>query len=63
EGVLRIAQSLDITVIAEGIETIDEYVALRALGVRYQQGYLFARPGFKCLPGCEVPGERFAAVA
>jgi EAL domain-containing protein (putative c-di-GMP-specific phosphodiesterase class I) len=57
EGVLRIARSLAITVIAEGIETIEEYEALRSLGVRYIQGYLLARPGFKILPVATLPKE------
>jgi EAL domain-containing protein (putative c-di-GMP-specific phosphodiesterase class I) len=32
------------TVIAEGIQTTEESDAVRALGIRYGQGYLFARP-------------------
>jgi EAL domain-containing protein (putative c-di-GMP-specific phosphodiesterase class I) len=63
EGVIRIAQSLDITVIAEGIETLAEYDILRALGVRYIQGYLLAKPGFRCLPAVILPSKSFAAVA
>lgn len=64
EGVLRIAQSLDIIVIAEGIETVGEYDALCKMGVRYIQGYLLARPGFKSLPNVTLPGrDRYAAVA
>ena len=30
---------------------------LRDLGIRYQQGYLFARPKFRALPSFEVPAE------
>ena len=63
EGVVRIAESLGITVIAEGIETIAEYDVLRAIGIRYIQGYLLARPGFKCLPTVTLPDDRRAAVA
>lgn len=63
EGVIRIANSLGIIVIAEGIETIAEYDMLRAMGVRYIQGYLMARPGFQSLPKVSLPGERYAAVA
>lgn len=64
EGVLRIAQSLGIIVIAEGVETVGEYDALRKMGVRYLQGYLLARPGFKSLPVATLPGgDRQAAVA
>jgi EAL domain-containing protein (putative c-di-GMP-specific phosphodiesterase class I) len=44
---------LHISVVAEGIETIQEAVALRALGVHLFQGYLFARPVIEQLP--EVP--------
>ena len=32
------------TVIAEGIQSPEESAAVRALGIRYGQGYLFARP-------------------
>ena len=63
EGVIRIAKSLGIEVIAEGIETIAEYEALGTIGVRYIQGYLLARPGFKHLPTVTLPGARYAAVA
>lgn len=63
DGVMRIAKALDITVIAEGIETLAEYEALRSIGVRYIQGYLLARPGFMTLPEVVWPGERLSAVA
>lgn len=63
EGVLRIASSLDITVIAEGIETIAEYNVLRDMGIRYMQGYLLARPAFKALPVIDLPAQGYAAVA
>ncbi|WP_033920034.1 EAL domain-containing protein [Sphingomonas sp. 37zxx] len=63
DGVVRIAASLNILVIAEGIETEGEYAAIRTLGIRYVQGYLFARPGFRELPQVVMPGQDFAAVA
>ncbi|WP_455153313.1 EAL domain-containing protein [Sphingomonas qomolangmaensis] len=63
EGVVRIAASLDITVIAEGVETPAEYAAIRALGIRYIQGYLLARPGFRELPAVTLPDAVYAAVA
>ena len=56
-GVVRMAESLGIVVIAEGIETVGEHEALRALGVRLQQGYLFARPGFRSLPIAARPAR------
>lgn len=49
-GVVAIAKALGIAVIAEGVETVGEYDALREIGIRYMQGYLLARPGFKILP-------------
>lgn len=55
EGMVRIATSLGVTVIAEGVETAAEYAVLRALGIRYLQGYLLARPGFRTLPEFALP--------
>ncbi|GAB3245269.1 EAL domain-containing protein [Chitinimonas naiadis] len=49
-GVLLVAQRLGITIIAEGIETQAECDMLRSMGVRYFQGYLFARPAVAVLP-------------
>ncbi|WP_281301262.1 MULTISPECIES: EAL domain-containing protein [unclassified Iodidimonas] len=43
-GIVRTALSLDIMVIAEGIETKQEFQALKELGVTLFQGYYFARP-------------------
>ena len=55
EGLIAMFDRLGITVVAEGIETVGEYETLRALGVRYMQGYLLARPGFKLLPIHALP--------
>lgn len=49
-AIIGLCQSMHISVIAEGIETLDEAVALRRLGVRLFQGYLFARPALEKLP-------------
>ncbi len=43
-GVALAAERLDITLIGEGIETAAERDMLRSFGVRFQQGFLFARP-------------------
>lgn len=51
QSIMSACQSLGIQVIAEGVETRDELLALRDLGVRYFQGFFFARPGFQQLPG------------
>jgi EAL domain-containing protein (putative c-di-GMP-specific phosphodiesterase class I) len=49
-AIVGLCNSLHISVIAEGIETLAEAVALRALGVRLFQGFYFARPAIEQLP-------------
>lgn len=61
ESVLRMAEAMGVTVIAEGIETGGESDALRELGVRYQQGFRFARPAVARLPEVNFAAERRAA--
>lgn len=55
ESLVRLAESLDMEVIAEGIETAAEYDTLREIGVRYLQGYLLGRPELARLPLPELP--------
>src|SRR5437867_757168 len=43
--IARFSTSSGITLIAEGVETVEELRCLQSIGVRYAQGYLFARPG------------------
>jgi EAL domain-containing protein (putative c-di-GMP-specific phosphodiesterase class I) len=43
---VRLCVDLGATVVAEGIETDDEFCALRDTGVHYGQGFLFARPAY-----------------
>ncbi|MAF75394.1 MAG: hypothetical protein CMF17_05970, partial [Idiomarinaceae bacterium] len=43
-AVQRAAEELDITLVAEGIETIEEYYYLKYNGVELMQGYLFQKP-------------------
>jgi PAS domain S-box-containing protein len=43
-GMLHFAASIDIQIIAEGVETEAERLGLAELGVKYGQGYLFGRP-------------------
>jgi diguanylate cyclase (GGDEF)-like protein len=54
----HIAETIDAVMIAEGIERLDDVVALRDLGLRYGQGYYMARPahGFPIVPD-DVRGE------
>lgn len=42
--IIELARALKMDVVAEGIETREQYVLLRKLGCRYGQGFLFARP-------------------
>jgi diguanylate cyclase (GGDEF)-like protein/PAS domain S-box-containing protein len=46
-AVIDMAQNLELTVVAEGIETDQQYAFLRRHGCQQGQGYLFSRP----LPG------------
>lgn len=50
KAIMSACHALGIQVIAEGVETRDELMALRDLGVRYFQGFFFAHPGFEHLP-------------
>lgn len=56
-AVVTMTQALGITCIAEGIETEAELRALKALGLRLCQGYLFARPQVASLPS--IPESTF----
>ena len=47
---IQLAGELPCTLIAEGVETLDEARCLAAMGISLQQGYVYARPGFESLP-------------
>ena len=49
-GILVMARALDITIIAEGIETEAELATLRDAGINLFQGFLFAKPALEDLP-------------
>jgi len=42
--IVNIAQSLHMSVVAEGVETFEQYTTLRDLGCDYLQGYYIAQP-------------------
>lgn len=44
ENIVGICRKMDISVVAEGIETEEQLVALRDCGVELVQGFLFSRP-------------------
>ena len=50
ELIIDIANYLNVPVVAEGVETEEQYLALKELGCAYVQGYYFSRP---------VPPEEF----
>jgi len=50
KGILAVCEDMGIGVIAEGIETQAEHSVLRDMGIRYLQGYRFARPSIESLP-------------
>lgn len=60
-GVASIARELDITVLAEGVESEAELTILRAAGIALFQGYYFAKPALMSLPAVRgVQGSRGA---
>ncbi|TDW29736.1 GGDEF domain-containing phosphodiesterase [Cryobacterium psychrophilum] len=44
EGIVRLGDSLNLDVVAEGIETTGQRDLLTEMGCRYGQGYLFSKP-------------------
>ncbi|HSP74595.1 MAG TPA: EAL domain-containing protein [Cryobacterium sp.] len=50
EGILRLADSLNLDVVAEGIETPSQRDLLQGMGCRYGQGYLFSKPAPSASP-------------
>ena len=44
QAVVQLAHSLNIDVVAEGVETVEQANRLKNLGCEYAQGYLFAKP-------------------
>ena len=63
-GVIGMLRALDITIVAEGIETAAEANVLIGAGVRLLQGYHFAKPAFEALPEiANLPDASDAAMA
>ncbi len=52
-GIVGIARSLNLEVVAEGIETAEQYELLQSMGCDTGQGYFFSRP---------LPGEALSAL-
>ncbi len=56
DAVVRMAASLDLAVVAEGIEEPEQKQVLQEIGCGLGQGYFYARP----LPAADVPGFALA---
>lgn len=54
-GIVGMAHQLGIRIVAEGIETAEEMLALHEFGITLMQGYLFARPQIGALPVPQIP--------
>lgn len=57
--IVELARVMGMDVVAEGIETPEQYTLLRQLGCRYGQGFLFSRPVRADLMGAmlQLPGR------
>jgi EAL domain-containing protein (putative c-di-GMP-specific phosphodiesterase class I)/GGDEF domain-containing protein len=53
-AIVSLAKNIDSQVIAEGIETMEEYEMLKKMNVAYGQGFLFARPCEELETACEI---------
>jgi EAL domain-containing protein (putative c-di-GMP-specific phosphodiesterase class I) len=62
-GIAGMCEGMGLRLLAEGVETEGELAALRELGIRYAQGYLFARPGLAVLPRINRPTVHVTKVA
>jgi EAL domain-containing protein (putative c-di-GMP-specific phosphodiesterase class I) len=67
--IIELARVLGMDVVAEGIETCEQFTLLRQLGCRFGQGYLFSRPlpaeamtALLRLPGRVLPDPEAVAV-
>lgn len=59
-AIVQLCRDLGITVIAEGIETLQEFHTLHGCGITLMQGYLLAKPAFEALPDFFLP-EKMAS--
>ena len=57
-AIRQACNDLGIDVIAEGVETLEEFYWFEDEGLTLFQGYLFARPGFESLPAPSFPNVR-----
>ncbi|MCP3442299.1 EAL domain-containing protein [Bradyrhizobium sp. CCGUVB14] len=60
-GLVSMARELNITVLAEGVESEAELTVLRAAGITLFQGYYFAKPSLMSIPAISEPQRAFVA--
>jgi len=61
KAMVGLSKTMGFNIVAEGIETVEEYAAVRACGIRLMQGYLLAKPAFEALPGFSLPAPTMSA--
>ncbi|MDR6502023.1 EAL domain-containing protein (putative c-di-GMP-specific phosphodiesterase class I) [Burkholderia ambifaria] len=44
EGIVYLANKLGLAVVAEGVEEVEQREALKEIGIKFAQGFLFQRP-------------------
>jgi EAL domain-containing protein (putative c-di-GMP-specific phosphodiesterase class I) len=62
-SLVNLAADMGIRVVAEGVETMPELKTLRDCGLRFVQGYLFARPELERLPRANADVLQLALAA
>ncbi|MGB9097909.1 diguanylate phosphodiesterase [Erwinia sp.] len=55
QAIIKCCESLNITVIAEGVEKPEEWMWLESAGISLYQGFLFARPKLEAIPAIAWP--------
>lgn len=50
QGILLMCEQLNVQLLGEGVETKEEYLYLKNIGITLMQGYLFAKPALEALP-------------
>ncbi len=59
-SLVELASQMGRTVVAEGVETVEEHNALLDCGIVLMQGYLLAKPAFEALPPFTLPRRAVA---
>ena len=54
-AMVALGEAMGRRIVAEGVETLEEYRTLRDCGISLMQGYLLARPGLESLPAFQLP--------